>query len=830
MTARRQLAIVLLTVLPVGAHAGVAGAASPAAVAVPASTRTLPATAVRVVAGAPSAPRSLVLAPGAAAGLRSGDILALGAGPNLPYGLLARVRRLRSTAAGTVVTTSRATLAQAVPDGRLAVSRRIAASASTGLSPQALVRARALGSCGAGVGLADVGPDASLTGTLVLSATWHTPPASLRAELDEAHFAFTGSLRLAVAPDLPALPACSFDLPLPGDVQLAPIHARVGRVPVVIAPRVTFVLHGENSVSGLVFYRASGTFSASVGVTYARRRFHPAGRVSGRFASDYLSPGARLSSTTTIRAQLRVLVDGADGADLALAGGTALNADPAIAAPTPWWTLQGTVEGSGSLALERWLLPQSWAEPRLARLTQLVASASGSAAAPVNTGLPSIADLEGRAQPFVGDVLRAGAGGWTGSPAIAYQWQRCRSATTGCDDIAGATGDRYTVAVADAGSPLRVAVTGRNDVGARTAFAAWTGTTRLGATYAGLGAGLATACGIVAGGSVACWGSGDTVGDGTPSEPSVPTPSQPYTPQHVGIVSGLADATAVDGGSFALCAVRATGSVVCWGHTLQGGGIGNGSTSSSVPVPVTGIATATAVSVGEDTACALLAGGDAACWGWNGESALGDGTAVDRPLPVAVAGLHGALAISTGGAHSCALRSDHTVVCWGIDWHGMLAYDPITGAPSGPMVVVPGLSNVVAIDAGGYFTCALRANGTVSCWGDGAHGEAGDGTTLETSYVPSTVAGITDAVAIAVDRYHACALRAGGTVACWGGSDPGQDDGGLPDSALPVAIAGVSGAVAIRAGGDSTYALRPDGSILAWGVGDAHVAHAAPGL
>jgi alpha-tubulin suppressor-like RCC1 family protein len=96
--------------------------------------------------------------------------------------------------------------------------------------------------------------------------------------------------------------------------------------------------------------------------------------------------------------------------------------------------------------------------------------------------------------------------------------------------------------------------------------------------------------------------------------------------------------------------------------------------------------------------------------------------------------------------------------------------------------------------------------------------------------VPSTVAGITDAVAIAVDRYHACALHAGGTVACWGGSDPGQDDGGLPDSAVPVPIAGVSGAVAIRAGGDSTYALRPDGSILAWGVGDAHVAHAAPAL
>ena len=56
-------------------------------------------------------------------------------------------------------------------------------------------------------------------------------------------------------------------------------------------------------------------------------------------------------------------------------------------------------------------------------------------------------------------MLTAAAGSWTGTQPISYgyQWRRCDSAGANCVDIAGATGQTYTLASADVGSTARVA-------------------------------------------------------------------------------------------------------------------------------------------------------------------------------------------------------------------------------------------------------------------------------------------------------------------------------------------------------------------------------------
>lgn len=70
-----------------------------------------------------------------------------------------------------------------------------------------------------------------------------------------------------------------------------------------------------------------------------------------------------------------------------------------------------------------------------------------------------------------GQTLTANPGTWTGTPpiAFAYQWKRCDTTGASCADIAAASNVSYTVAVADVGSTLRVAVTGSNTAGASTA-------------------------------------------------------------------------------------------------------------------------------------------------------------------------------------------------------------------------------------------------------------------------------------------------------------------------------------------------------------------------
>ena len=66
------------------------------------------------------------------------------------------------------------------------------------------------------------------------------------------------------------------------------------------------------------------------------------------------------------------------------------------------------------------------------------------------------------------------------------------------------------------------------------------------------------------------------------------------------------------------------------------------------------------------------------------------------------------------------------------------------------------------ISAGHSHSLALRADGSVACWGDNDNGEA----------PPAGVEG--DFVAVAAGSEHSLALRADGSVACWGVNEFGE--------------------------------------------------------
>ena len=85
--------------------------------------------------------------------------------------------------------------------------------------------------------------------------------------------------------------------------------------------------------------------------------------------------------------------------------------------------------------------------------------------------------------------------------------------------------------------------------------------------------------------------------------------------------------------------------------------------------------------------------------------------------------------------------------CWGANDFGQLGNGSLT-TPQPPVpVLVSGLTNAVAVAAGGVHTCALLADGTVRCWGDNLHGQLGDGFTVN-RLAPIAVSGLSNAVAI----------------------------------------------------------------------------------
>src|SRR5262249_12144547 len=137
-----------------------------------------------------------------------------------------------------------------------------------------------------------------------------------------------------------------------------------------------------------------------------------------------------------------------------------------------------------------------------------------------------------------------------------------------------------------------------------------------------------------------------------------------------------------------------------------------------------------ALAAGADHTCALRADGSIYCWGGNttGQSGTAAGT-TPVTTPAQVNGLGGpAIAITAGAMHTCALgvaASGTQVACWGYNGNGQLGNGTTTDSAS-PVV---SLTGVRSISAGGNHTCAVLADGGgVECWGDNGQGETGDGT------------------------------------------------------------------------------------------------------
>ena len=149
------------------------------------------------------------------------------------------------------------------------------------------------------------------------------------------------------------------------------------------------------------------------------------------------------------------------------------------------------------------------------------------------------------------------------------------------------------------------------------------------------------------------------------------------------------------------------------------------------------------------------------------------------------AGLSNVVAIAAGGFNTTALKSDGTVVAWG-------------NVSVGETDIPAGLSNVVGIAAGEYSTFAIKNNGTVVAWGYNFYGQMD---------IP---AGLSNITAVAVGYNHSVALKSNGTLVTWGDDSYGQTD-------VP---AGLSNVVAIAAGGLFSVALKSDGTVVAWGLMD----------
>ncbi len=130
---------------------------------------------------------------------------------------------------------------------------------------------------------------------------------------------------------------------------------------------------------------------------------------------------------------------------------------------------------------------------------------------------------------------------------------------------------------------------------------------------------------------------------------------------------------------------------------------------------------------------------------------------------------------------------------------------------------------------GRYSGCVLKRDHTVWCLGDNTYGQLGVGMpstspVLQWAQVREalTMAPIRDATAIALGGNHACAIRSGGAVSCWGRNHVGQV-GDLTHTtagaATPVRTMSetLTNIIAIEAGRDQTCAIDDARQVWCWG-------------
>ena len=101
--------------------------------------------------------------------------------------------------------------------------------------------------------------------------------------------------------------------------------------------------------------------------------------------------------------------------------------------------------------------------------------------------------------------------------------------------------------------------------------------------------------------------------------------------------------------------------------------------------------------------------------------------------------------VSAGWLYTCGVRTDGTLACWGYKGDG---------------AATPPTSTFTRVSAGRYHACGLRTDGIMLCWGFNANGQATPpfGTFTEVS----------------AGQYHNCGVRTDGSITCWGNNAQGQ--------------------------------------------------------
>jgi alpha-tubulin suppressor-like RCC1 family protein len=182
--------------------------------------------------------------------------------------------------------------------------------------------------------------------------------------------------------------------------------------------------------------------------------------------------------------------------------------------------------------------------------------------------------------------------------------------------------------------------------------------------------------------------------------------------------------------------------------------------------------------------------------------------------------------VSSGGYYTAAIKTDGTLWTWGYNAKAQLGINN-TANQSIPVTTFAGGNNWKQIACGGYdFTsghmAAIKTDGSLWVWGGNAAGQLGINNTAQRNTPVTTFAGGTDWKSVACGHRHTSAIKTDGSLWTWGSNGGGQlGINNTANRSIPVTtFTGGTNWKQVSAGEQHTVAIKTDGTLWTWGGND----------
>ncbi|MCI8440169.1 MAG: hypothetical protein HFF73_11775 [Oscillospiraceae bacterium] len=236
-------------------------------------------------------------------------------------------------------------------------------------------------------------------------------------------------------------------------------------------------------------------------------------------------------------------------------------------------------------------------------------------------------------------------------------------------------------------------------------------------------------------------------------------------------------------------------------------------------------------------------------WGSNTTGELGAGNRESSSVPVRV--MDGVTAVSLGNGVSAALKTDKSLWMWGSNYHGQLGTkgsgDVNIGGGNNAdhaskhyihTTPVKVMDDVASVQAGSYYTAAIKTDGSLWMWGDNQYGHIGNGAqgdrTDRYDYIyqtePVKIMEQVSCVTFNEDAHTVAAVRTDGSLWMWGKnvhSELGNNGEGdkfyefeeIDDievyQTTPIKV--LDNVASVSLGANHSAAVKTDGSLWMWG-------------